>query len=108
MNKQIAEFDKIKIIAGKFYEALKPCKIYLFGSFVRGEQNYHSDYDFYIVVNDTNYSEDLVLKARKTLRGLRRRPVDIIVSSESNFNKKLSLGFSFEKAIFREGVILYA
>lgn len=108
MAKEIAEFDKIKIIASKFYEVLKPCKIYLFGSFVRGEQNYHSDYDFYVVVNDKNYGEDLVMKARKSIRGMKRRPVDIIVASESNFSQKLSLGFSFEKTIVNEGVLLHA
>ena len=46
-----AEIYKIK---DKILDTVKVTKIYLFGSYARGTQTAHSDYDFYVVVpNDS-------------------------------------------------------
>ena len=44
--------DKTEIenIVKQFIQTLNPLKIYLFGSFARGEENSSSDYDFYIIM----------------------------------------------------------
>lgn len=38
---------EISTVAEGFREALNPLRIYLFGSYARGDYNAKSDYDFY-------------------------------------------------------------
>lgn len=103
----IAEYSEIKTLADAMAAAVKPQRIYLFGSFAKGLQNEHSDYDFYIVMDDATYSSDVVLKARKALWGKRKRPVDVLVSSEERFNANKSEMFSVERDVATEGVVVY-
>jgi len=43
--------EEIQNIIKQFVKILNPLKIYLFGSFARGNENIESDYDFYIIMN---------------------------------------------------------
>lgn len=66
-----------------------PKRIYLFGSFTKGTYNEDSGYDFYIVVpDDAGNQIELSQKAYKSLRGIRKRPVDIVVGYESSFDER--------------------
>ena len=66
-----------------------------------------SDYDFYIVVpDDAGNKLELSQKAYKSLRGIRRRPVDIVVGYESSFDER-SKENTLEKVVKQEGVLLY-
>ena len=71
--------DKTEIenIVKQFIQTLNPLKIYLFGSFARGEENSSSDYDFYIIMQN-NYivTNETTANAYLSLKGLKRRPVD--------------------------------
>lgn len=99
--------QEIDAIKDWLVQAVAPQKIYLFGSFAKGNPTADSDYDFYIVVPDN--SEDRIAiaqKAYKSLRGVRKRPVDIVVGYESTFaDRKNSL--TIENVIEKEGILLY-
>ncbi len=45
--------DEINELKDSFVKDLLPLRIYLFGSFAEGKENTDSDYDFYIVVDDS-------------------------------------------------------
>lgn len=45
--------NEIKQIKNKFIDKLTPIKIYLFGSFANGGETSDSDFDFYIVYQQT-------------------------------------------------------
>jgi len=100
----IAEIDEIK---NKFVEELSPVRIYLFGSFADGSNNEDSDFDFYIVVRDnTGNIADLTTNAYRCIRRIKKRPVDIIIGTESRFNERKNI-ISFENEVDNNGVLLY-
>lgn len=48
-----------------------------------------SDFDFYIIVNDAMQNvKDLTTQAYRSIRKIKKRPVDIIVGTESTFKSK--------------------
>lgn len=46
--------DEINELKERLVEQLSPVKIYLFGSYVNGTNDEDSDFDFYIVVDDSH------------------------------------------------------
>ena len=99
--------NEIKAIVSRLQQSTSPLRIYLFGSFARGEERSDSDYDFYIVVPD--YVKDRIAvsqTAYRSLHGVRHRPVDIVVGSESGFETRKSRP-TLEKIVATEGVVLY-
>jgi predicted nucleotidyltransferase len=75
-------------LKNQFIKQLSPIRIYLLDSFADGTNTDDSDFDFYIVVDDK--ITDLVgaaASAYKAIRLTKQRPVDIIVGTESQFNK---------------------
>lgn len=78
-----------------------------FGSFAKDTYNEDSDYDFYVVVpDDAGNKIKLSQKAYKSLRGIRKRPVDIVVGYESSFDIRAKEN-TLEKVVKQEGVLLY-
>lgn len=99
------EIDELK---DSFVKDLEPVRIYLFGSFAQGNQNEDSDYDFYIVVDDSKENVlELTAKAYKSIRHKQKRPVDIIVNTEEHFKKRMSYISSVESEVTKKGVLLY-
>ena len=98
---------EITTIAEKFKESLNPLRIYLFGSYARGDYNAKSDYDFYIIVPDENYDNiEQTNTAYCSLIGMKRKPVDIVVGNKSLFERRKNIN-SIEKIVAKEGVLLY-
>jgi len=98
---------EINEIKDKFVEVLSPVRIYLFGSFADGSYTEDSDFDFYIVVkDDTENLADLTIKAYRCIRKIKKRPVDIIVGTESKFNERKNM-MSVENEVEQKGVLLY-
>ena len=101
----IKEIDELK---DSLIESLLPVKIYLFGSFAEGRDTTESDFDFYIVVKDSN--EDmltLTAKAYKSIRFKQRRAVDIIVNTEHEFATRRCRKSCVEYEVSQKGVLLY-
>lgn len=99
--------NEIEEIKERFVEQLAPLKIYLFGSYADGSFTEDSDFDFYIIVNDSESDlAGLTTKAYKSIRRVKKRPVDIVVGTNSRFEKRKSVP-SVENEVYQKGVLLY-
>lgn len=99
--------NEIRAIAERLQKSVNPQKIYLFGSFARNEEKDDSDYDFYLVMSDSITDRlSVSQKAYRSLRGLKRRSVDIVVGSVSGFEERRNRK-TLENIVDREGVVLY-
>ncbi len=100
--------DEIEELKNDFVKDLLPKKIYLFGSFAEGMANEDSDYDFYIVVEDSEKDMlRLTAKAYKAIRDKQYRPVDVIVNTEKTFEERKNKSYSVESEVMKKGVLLY-
>jgi len=98
---------EIKKIRDKIISELEPLKIFLFGSYAAGTANEDSDFDFYIIVkDDTRNLADLTAEAYKSIRSVRSRAVDIVISTESRFEKRKHKP-GIENEVMNKGVLLY-
>ena len=106
----IPEIDNIQKLVNSMAMAVKPLKIYLFGSFATGDISKDSDYDFYIIVGDNRKETilDLTTEAYKFIRGMKSRPVDILVNRESAFEKRKHMILSVEQEVYRRGKVIYS
>ena len=99
--------DEIREMTRRFVEALQPKKIILFGSYAKDTYREDSDYDFYIVVEDSKTDwYDQTLQAYKAIRPVRTRPVDILVGTNSAFERRRQHP-SIEREVYQKGVLLY-
>lgn len=100
--------NEIDELTRSFIKELLPLRIYLFGSFAEGKQNKDSDFDFYIVVADSEKDMiGLTVKAYKSIRHKQKRPVDIIVNTEATFENRKTKLSSVESEVMQKGVLLY-
>ena len=98
---------EIEELRDQFVSQLSPLRVYLFGSYADGTSRDESDFDFYIVVKDgASDLAGLTARAYRSIRRIKRRPVDIIVGTESRFNERKELP-TVENEVFRKGVLLY-
>lgn len=99
--------QEIEELKKQFISQLMPSKIYLFGSFANGTYTEESDFDFYIIVGDgTKNLKDLTTQAYRSIRMIKKRPVDIIVQTESMFEDRKNIP-SIEQEVMTNGVLLY-
>jgi len=99
--------EEIKEIQNIIVDSVPTLQIYLFGSYAKGTQQADSDYDLYVVIPDDSIRPlDATRKISMALRSVRKRPIDILVGSESKFNKFKNL-YSIEKEVLNTGVKLY-
>ena len=100
--------QELNELRDSFVDALLPTRIYLFGSFAEKKDNNDSDFDFYIVVDDSQ--EDMIAltaKAYKAIRFKQKRAVDIIVNTEREFDIRKNRLASVEHEVEEKGVLLY-
>ena len=105
----LAFVDNIKEMTECFVSQINPLKVILFGSFADGSYTDDSDYDFYIVVNDGRDIGEETDKAYRSVRYVKRRPVDIVVGTNSRFQRKGNSRHSLmvEGEVARNGILLY-
>jgi hypothetical protein len=88
--------------------ALRPERIYLFGSQARGDATEDSDYDFMIIVRGPHVpSRELAYQARGALAGLGIAK-DVVVMPRERFEWLRSAKASLPATVEREGRLLYA
>lgn len=92
----------------KLVETFHPERIYLFGSFARGDVTPDSDYDLMVVVADSNLPQ--YQRSQEAHRALASFTVakDILVWTRDEFDKRVHLPASLPATIVREGILLYA
>ena len=98
----------LREIVKRLVDIYHPERIYLFGSAARGDASPDSDYDFMVLVPD-----DAPLELREDPRVFRAlhdidAPIDVIVWTLREFDRRLHLPASFPSTIVREGKLLYA
>ncbi len=100
--------NEINELKDSLVENLLPLRVYLFGSFAEGKQNSDSDFDFYIVVDDSERDMlSLTAKAYKSIRYKQKRAVDIIVNTAKTFEDRKERPLSVENEVAQKGVLLY-
>lgn len=100
--------QEINELKDSFVDNLLPLKIYLFGSMAEGKGNEDSDFDFYIVVDDSQKDMlALTEKAYKVIRFKQKRAVDIIVNTKKEFDIRKDKSASVEREVEEKGVLLY-
>ena len=98
---------EILAIKDKIVNSVPIERLYLFGSYANGTQNEDSDYDFYMVIPDGNMRPvDAINQAYLAMRGLKRKPADILAGTAELFSRRCE-GITLERKIAREGIVLY-
>jgi predicted nucleotidyltransferase len=101
------EPDLLNEIVQRLVNALHPEKIYLFGSHAYGQPNDDSDVDLLIVINDSDtFNRDKIVEGYRALWGL-RIPKDIVVVTQSQFDKRSRWLSSIERVVIDKGKLLY-
>lgn len=90
-----------KAVAHKF----DPEKIVLFGSYARGQPDENSDVDILVVMNHVGKPSEQALAIRREVR--RRFPLDLIVRSPQETQRRQDQGDPFISSIINEGHTLY-
>lgn len=99
---------KLDEIVRRLRDAFSPVAIYLFGSYVYGTPNRHSDIDLLVVVEDSPhdpYERDA--QAYVALCGI-RAPIDVQVYTRREFEQRAALSVSFERTVRTKGTLVYA
>ena len=100
--------EEIIALKDRLVAQLSPLKVYLFGSYAYGTPNEDSDYDFYIIVGDDRVNtHDEAVRAYRAIGLAKTRPVDILVGTNSQFERRRQWYSTIEQEVFGKGVLLY-
>lgn len=95
-------------IVARLVEALRPDRVYLFGSKARGDAGPDSDYDLLVLVQHP--AEPLYRLSQRgflALRGI-NAAADVLVWNREVFDARVHLAASFPGMVAREGRLLHA
>ena len=100
---------QLEEITRRLVAALKPTRVFLFGSHAYGRPNEHSDVDIFVVVPDQDVSTcELAARAYRALTGMGVAK-DIRVQTESRYLARAEeLPSSLERVVRDKGRLLYA
>jgi predicted nucleotidyltransferase len=94
-------------ITSRLVESIHPKLIYLFGSHATGQADQDSDIDLLAVVPDTDKStREIVIEGRNSLWDF-RIPLDLIVCTESQFNRYRQVKNTIMNEALYQGTIVY-
>jgi len=99
--------QKIKKVTEKIVKEYKPEKIILFGSHAWGKPNPDSDVDLFIVKNSKKRPSDREYELRMKLFGHGFPPIDLLIYTPSEVQKRLEIEDFFVQDILSKGKILY-
>lgn len=101
--------DNIREMTKCFVSQVNPLKVILFGSFADGTYTPESDYDFYLVIDDGRSVGEATDEAYNSVMYVKKRPVDIVVGTNSRFERKGRSRHSLmvEGEVQRNGILLY-
>ena len=104
-----ASVENIREMTSCFVRNLDPLKVILFGSFANGTYTDESDYDFYLVIDDGRSVGEATDEAYNSVMYVKKRPVDIVVGTNSRFERKGKSRHSLmvEGEVQRNGILLY-
>jgi len=94
-------------VVRQLVNALQPEQIYLFGSRARGDSQVDSDYDFMVIVRESDLPPHRRAQLAHHALHRIRAAADILVSTRQEFDRFLSVPGSLAATILREGRLLY-
>lgn len=105
---QQVDDPRLAEIVRRLVQAYEPERIYLFGSYARGQAGPDSDYDLMVVVPDSAPPERR--RSRLAYQALRGTGIaaDVLVCTHGYFESRLHVRPSLPATIAREGRQLYA
>lgn len=99
--------ETIKKAIQLLVEAADPVRIYLFGSYARGDARETSDLDFLVIETELKGRRKEMVRLHDAIRPM-RIPVDILVASESSFNEWADVGGTVYHKAKTQGRLCYA
>lgn len=100
--------DEAKEIAQKVAINYKPKKIILFGSVARGQATSQSDIDLLVIADSQEKRPFRIKRIFEAVRGISRFfPLDPIVYTQEEIDKRLFLGDPFVTKVINQGTVLY-
>src|SRR3989339_1861465 len=104
-NKKRNNIKLIKKLVGNAADKIKPDKIILFGSYAYGSPNKYSDVDLLFIKNTKLSMMKRHCFVSSNIDHI--LPMDILVKTPSEVNKRLKMGDIFYKEILTKGKVLY-
>lgn len=105
---RIVGTEQLARVVERLVAAVRPEKIFLFGSQAYGSPGAGSDIDVLVVVPDSAGSADSVYAAaEKSLRGL-CLPVELVIRTHGEFEREKGWVSSLPHVVSRKGRLLYA
>ena len=100
---------EINEIVDSILSSVPALEIYLFGSFANGIEREDSDYDFYVVIPDDSgmREREATWAIRGGLVGKQKRGIDMLVGTQSKFNRRKDYLYSIENEVIESGVKLF-
>jgi predicted nucleotidyltransferase len=107
---QVRQSDDPKLaqIVRRLVEAYSPERVYLFGSWARGDAGPDSDYDILLVVSDDAPPERRSSRLAYEVLWGTGTAADVIVWPKSRFDRRAHVVCSLPATVLREGKVLYA
>ncbi len=101
LNKAIGEATK------RISQAIKPEKIYLFGSHAWGSPTSDSDIDLFIVVSESD--QPSYRRSREVYHSLHgiRAPIEVVVRTREEVERSKSVITSLTRKVLNQGKLLY-
>lgn len=106
MQKLISPFPYQNEVINKIEKFFQPEKIYLFGSYARGDSNESSDLDILVEFADYEDKRKLAVEIRKALSDL-PIPKDILIIKSSEIDSYKEKNWSVYSNALKEGKLLY-
>ena len=99
----------IQIIVNKLVAEYAPTQVILFGSYAYGAPGPDSDIDLLIIKETPERFIDRWMAVKRILTGTHPSvPLEAIVLTPDEIEKRLAVGDQFIKEIFNKGEVLYA
>jgi len=98
---------EVKKSVEKIKKAYKPEKIFVFGSYAEGKITVNSDIDFFIIKKTTKTRQERQREVSRILID-REVPMDIIVFTPAETERRKKIGDSFILNILNSGKLVYA
>lgn len=100
--------EQLDAAVQRLVAALRPERIYLFGSRARGDADQDSDFDLLVVVPEVVGSPYRLHRRAYDVLGELGAPVDVLVVSRARFERQRGVVASLPATVEREGHLLYA
>ena len=105
IGKRCATPTEIETIVGIIVEKIDPVKIILFGSYAAGKATPESDVDLLVIVDTKPSNWELATQLSALID--HRFPVEILVRSAEEIERRLEMGDFFVRSMIEKGKVLY-